>query len=142
MKKEISKLFRHESCDSGLFLISIFVLCLTVLLPALCVAVDASESKTTGSGNSASPPETDTQISPNPTGQNGQQFNDGQRLQQERLTRGNRIPYPIVTSESDRAVRSIKRAQTDFNRSTRDLNDSLRRANSAINRIRSLNRKF
>jgi len=142
MKKEISRLFRHDSCSNGFFLISIFVLCLTVLLPALCVAVDASESKTTGSGNSASPAETDTQISPSPTGQNGQQFNDGQRLQQERLTRGNRIPYPIVTSESDRAVRSIKRAQTDFNRSMRDLNDSLRRANSAINRIRSLNRRF
>ena len=142
MRKEISRLFRHESCNTGFSLISIFVLCLTVLLPALCVAVDASESKTTGSSNSASPAETDTQISPSPTGQNGQQFNDGQRSQQERLTRGNRIPYPIVTSESDRAVRSIKRAQTDFNRSMRDLNDSLRRANSAINRIRSLNRRF
>ncbi len=142
MKKEISKLFRHESCDSGFFLISILVLCLTVFLPALCVAVDKSENKTIGSNNTASPAETDTQISPSPTGQNGQQFNDGQRLQQERLTRGNRIPYPIVTSESDRAVRSIKRAQTDFNRSMRDLNDSLRRANSAINRIRSLNRRF
>jgi hypothetical protein len=142
MKKQISKLFRHGSCDSGFFLISLLVLCLTVFLPALCVAIDASESKTMGSGNSASPAETGTSVSPGPTGQNGQKLNDGQRLQQERVPKGNRIPYPIVTSESERAIRSIKRGQTDFNRSVRDLNDSLRRANDAINRIRSLNRKF
>jgi hypothetical protein len=142
MKNEISRLFRQGTCDSGFLLISIFVLCLTMLLPALCVAIDASESKTVGSSNSASPAETGTQISPRSTEPNGQKLNGGQRLQQERIPTGNRIPYPIVTSESDRAIRSIKRSQTDFNRSMRDLNDSLRRANSAINRIRSLNRKF
>jgi hypothetical protein len=142
MKRVNLTLLQLRRWNSGFFVISIFVLCLTAFLPALCVASDTSESKTIGSSNSASPGETETRISPSPTGQNSQQFNGGERLRQEPLPRGNRTPYPIVTSESDRAIRAIRRGQTDFGRSTRSLNDSLRRANDAINRIRSLNRKF
>ena len=140
MKKRIFRLFRRVSLSGWFLLVLIFVLFLALFLRGVSVAVDASDSKAIGSSNPAGTAEKDNGISPTQSGQDNKKF-DGEE-QQKWLPPGNRVPYPIITSESDRAIRSIRRGQTDFDRSMRNLNDSLRRANDAINRIRSLNRKF
>ncbi len=143
MKKQIFSLFRRRTWSSGLFLVLVLVLFLALFPRGVAVAVDAQDSKPIASSNPAGTAEKDSQISPTKTGQGDKKLDGEEQL--ERLPRGNRVPYPIVTSESDRAIRSIRRGQTNFDRSMRNLNDSLRRTNdaiNAINRIRPLNRKF
>ena len=142
MKKQICKLLRRRTWSSGFFLVLFLVICLTVFPWAVSVAVDAPNSNAIGSSNPAGT-EKDSRISPTQTGRDNKKLNGEER--QEWLPRGNRVPYPIITSESDRAIRGIRRGQVYFDRSMRNLNDSLRRTNdaiNAINRIRSLNRKF
>ena len=141
MKKKVSKLFRLERSSGRLLLLAVSVLWLAVFLPALSPAADTSPSKPLESTTSSSQAEIDIQ---KPTGTTG---HDDQRIDERQPKQGlapqrNGASYPIVTTEPRRALRSIKRAQSDFDRSMRSLNDSLRRANSAINRIRSLNKKF
>lgn len=141
MKNKISKLFRIEKRVGEFLLLVASVLLLAVFLPALCPAADTPESKPSDVANSASQSKIDAQSPPSPTRHDDLKLDEKQQPKQDLSPQPNRASYPIVGQGSQRALRSINRARSDFDHSMRSLNDSVRRANDAINRIRSL-RKF
>ncbi len=142
MKNRVSKSFGTERRRGGFLLpvVSVFLL-LAVFLPALSPAADTSEAEPPDSAKSVSQSKIDLKSPLSPSQQDDQKLDERQQSKRGLAPQPNGASYPIVRPESQRALRSIKRARSDFDSSMRNLNDSLRRANSAINRIRSL-RKF
>jgi hypothetical protein len=145
MKSRVSKLFRTEVRCGGFLLLVLLVasvLFLAIFVPALSQAADIAESKPPDVAKPASQAKADAQMAPSPA------QNDARRLDEKKQPKQRPAPlrdpasYPTAGQGSQGAIRSIKRAESDFAHSMRNLNDSLRRANDAINRIRSLNRRF
>jgi hypothetical protein len=143
MKSRVSKLFRPERRRGGfllLVLLAASVLFLAIFLPALSQAADITDSKPPDVAKPASQSKTDAQMAPSPTPNDDRRLNEKQQPKQRLAPPRDPAYYPTVDQGSRGAIRSIKRAESDFAHSMRNLNDSLRRANDAINRIRSLRR--
>ena len=140
MKNRVSKLFRTERRRDGFLSLVVLVLLLAVFLPALSPAADTTVSKPSDVAKPASQPKTDAQMAPSPTQNDAQRLDEKQRAKQSPAPQRDPASYPIVGQRSQGALRSIRRARSDFAHSMRNLNNSLRRANDAINRIRSLRR--
>lgn len=141
MKNKVSKISRTQRWGRGFLLPAVSVLLLAVFLPALSPAADTSDGKHPDVANSASQLKIDAQSPPRPARHDDLKLDERQQSKQGLSPQRNLGSYPIVGQGSQRALRSIKGARSDFDHSMRSLNDSLRRANDAINRIRSL-RKF
>jgi hypothetical protein len=142
MKDRVSKLVRTERHRWGVLLLVPLVLLLASFLPAPSPAADTPESNPSDVANPTNQSKTEVQRLPSPTRHDAQRLEEEQRPKRSLAPQRIRASYPIVGQGSQGALRSAKRARSDFNRSMRNLNDSLRRANDAINRIRSLNKKF
>ncbi len=137
MKKNVSKLFGLERPSGRLLLLAVSLLWLAVFLLAISSAADTSQNGPPTSTNSSSKAEIDIQKPSGAAGHDDRGPDERQQPKRALAPQPDGASYPIVTTERQGALRSIKSAQSNFDRSMRSLNDSLRRANSAINRIRS-----